>query len=610
MHETDDGRARAGALDPAHVSLDDLTPHNEYRDRTTRTILRRARLIRRSVAAQGFAFAGESMGAETDWLGRYVAVSTINGKSLIFADNRAYETVVGGRLVSDKLLTKQLLVQAGVRVPQGRVVESIEDALAFQREIGAAIVLKPRSAQKARGVSVNLSSPDEIAVAFAAANRYGQVLAEAHIGTATEYRGFASPDACHGVIRRIPPWVEGDGTRSIAELIDRKNALRQDNPATVNRPTPKDAQTIAHLAAQDLALSTVLAAGRRVVVREVSSVSIGGEPWQCLETAPAEVREIAVAAVAAVPSLAWGGVDIMVDEHGKAFVLEINVNASIGTVIYPLFGVSRPLNRVIYERRLENAPRTLDQDPQRLPLQEERAPLAGGRGVEDTALLSELLARAHAERGWRFESVGRELTKATTPSGEHIWLIGCGNADDLGIVYRAATRANLTRRFLARAGIPQPRSRVLFPLSRIGRLYIGLSPRPLIASRARGMWGASPTVISKTADIRANAARLRGKHLVQHYPSGRRLRVIATPTGPLAVTSSETVTPAQLELGTDLATRAVRAVPELRWASVDIVITDRGRALVEGLSKNPSFTPEDRLIAGSLDDVWTLILGR
>ena len=122
------------------------------------------------------------------------------------------------------------------------------------------------------------------------------------------------------------------------------------------------------------------------------------------------------------------------------------------------------------------------------------------------------------------------------------------------------------------------------------------------------MWGSHNLLVSSMAELNETLPKLKVKYLVQQHLTGTRMRVIATPTGPLAVTSSEPISAAQLPQGTDLATRAVRAIPELRWAAVDIVITKRGRALVEGLSLNPSFGPEDLLIAGSLDDVWPLIL--
>ena len=608
MNEQDNSATGAKVMNPADVSLDDLSPHNEYRDSTTRQILQRMRKSGQSVATQGYVLAGESLGATTHWLSNYVAVSSLNGKSLLFADNRAHETAVAGRLVSDKLLTKRLLENAGVSTPRGRIVENPDDAISFQRELGAAMVLKPRAAQKARGVSVNLTGPDEIRVAFDTAKRYGEVLAEAHIGNATEYRGFASPEACHGVIRRIPPWVEGDGEATISTLIDRRNATRQHNPATVNRPTPKDAQTIAYLEAQGLTLSTVLPKGRRVIVREVSSVSIGGEPWQCLETAPAEVREIAVAAAAALPGLSWGGVDIMVDENGKAYVLEINTNAAIGTVVYPLFGVPRPLNRIIYERRHENAPLTVVDEPTRITLHKQPITVTDAQRTEGRVVLSELLVDCHRDQGWTFEDVSRSLRVATSPAAEKIWLLQCASVFDLGIVYRIATRVTLARRMLTRAGIDQPRSRIVNPPSRLSRLYLRALRRPFVLARSRGMWGSHNLLVSSMAELNETLPKLKVKYLVQQHLTGTRMRVIATPTGPLAVTSSEPISAAQLPQGTDLATRAVRAIPELRWAAVDIVITKRGRALVEGLSLNPSFGPEDLLIAGSLDDVWPLIL--
>ena len=69
----------------------------------------------------------------------------------------------------DKDLTKTLLQSCGVPVPEGRLVESAEDAWEAAEDIGVPVVVKPSDGNHARGVFTNLMARAEIESAYAAA---------------------------------------------------------------------------------------------------------------------------------------------------------------------------------------------------------------------------------------------------------------------------------------------------------------------------------------------------------------------------------------------------------------------------------------------------------
>lgn len=85
-------------------------------------------------------------------------------------------------LACDKVLTKNLLAEAGLPVPRGRVVSSIQDAQAAVREMGGPVVLKPRHGNQGKGVILNLNDPREVETAFRIAQNYdSQLLVEEYI---------------------------------------------------------------------------------------------------------------------------------------------------------------------------------------------------------------------------------------------------------------------------------------------------------------------------------------------------------------------------------------------------------------------------------------------
>lgn len=73
---------------------------------------------------------------------------------------------IGEDIAQDKELTKKLLRQVGVPVPQGRVAQTADEACRIAREIGFPVVLKPRDANHGRGISFDLMTCEGITEAF------------------------------------------------------------------------------------------------------------------------------------------------------------------------------------------------------------------------------------------------------------------------------------------------------------------------------------------------------------------------------------------------------------------------------------------------------------
>ena len=97
---------------------------------------------------------------------------------------------------------------------------------------------------------------------------------------------------------------------------------------------------------------------------------------------------------------------------------------------------------------------------------------------------------------------------------------------------------------------------------------------------------------------------------VQSRPSGLRFRVLATQHKSWVVSTKHRRRPlsvAVVESASQVAVQAVRAIPELRWGAVDVVVPDGprqgqySRALVEGFVTELSYTVNDEVIAGNFD---------
>lgn len=100
---------------------------------------------------------------------------------------------------------------------------------------------------------------------------------------------------------------------------------------------------------------------------------------------------------------------------------------------------------------------------------------------------------------------------------------------------------------------------------------------------------------------------------VQSRPQGRHLRVLATPDGVSLITEKSPRGPLKAKEINEIsriAVSAVRAVPELRWAAVDLIFRRRGLftkqpehpVLVEGITLTPRYWQDDHVMAGNFDD--------
>lgn len=91
------------------------------------------------------------------------------------------------------------------------------------------------------------------------------------------YRVLATPDSLVSVIRRYPPFVDGNGRDTISQLIDAENAVRGTMGLypTIH-PIEKSAATVAYLSKQGKTLDTIPAEGERVFTFNRVALAPGG----------------------------------------------------------------------------------------------------------------------------------------------------------------------------------------------------------------------------------------------------------------------------------------------------------------------------------------------
>ena len=129
-------------------------------------------------------------------------------------------------IASDKDMTTRLLASAGLPVPKQETVRTADGAVAAARRIGYPVVVKPLDGNHGRGVCLDLRSDDEVRAGFVIAegeSRRGYVIVESFV-TGRDYRCLIVGGRMQAIAERVPAHVVGDGTHTVAELVEITNA--------------------------------------------------------------------------------------------------------------------------------------------------------------------------------------------------------------------------------------------------------------------------------------------------------------------------------------------------------------------------------------------------
>jgi len=223
----------------------------------------------------------------------------------------------------DKVLTRSIVMRAGIRTPAQAVVEN-EEALTEFLDRHGRIVVKPARGEQGRAVSVDVRTREAAHAAFRAARAVGdRVVAEAMIEGDDLRLIVIDKEVVAAAVRR-PPSVVGDAKTSIRELIERQSRRRE--AATGGESTiPCDAETERCVNSHGYDLETVLPLGETLVVRKTANLHTGGTIHDVTDEIHPLVRKAAIA-VADALDIPVTGIDFIVpDVSGSEYwMIEAN----------------------------------------------------------------------------------------------------------------------------------------------------------------------------------------------------------------------------------------------------------------------------------------------
>lgn len=209
------------------------------------------------------------------------------------------------------------------------------------------IIIKDATGSNSRGIFAFVKNSHEaLTIIKKELPHYRSMIAQ-NMVFGKEYRILVLGERVIAALEMVPPYVCGDGRSSVRKLI------RQKQKTTAQR-TILDTKLKYILKDQQVALGSVIPAGRIVYIKKNCCLAEGGETRDVTDSVHKEVSKICVAA-SKIVGKQLAGIDVICDDVAKKptrksfSILEINGKPDLYIHHYPTSGKSRNVVKRVIE---------------------------------------------------------------------------------------------------------------------------------------------------------------------------------------------------------------------------------------------------------------------
>ena len=323
---------------------------------------------------------------------------------------------IGVDIADDKKRTKRILQEAGVPVPRGETVVTLDGALEVADELGYPVVLKPLKGNHGRGITTNIETPDALRAAWGhATSVHPRVIVERFL-RGNDYRMLLVDHKLVAAARRDPARVTGDGRSTVRDLIDKLNEdpKRGEGHENVLTRVRVDDDTETMLERQGLALDSVPLHGDEVVLKSTANLSSGGTATDVTDEVHPQVRALCER-VSRIVNLDVMGIDIVaptlrrpLHESGGGIV-EVNAAPGLRMHVAPTHGKPRNVAGPIVDMLFPPG------KPATIPV----VMVTGTNGKTTTARLVSHILRMHGGRVGLTTTTGVEINEQPVLEGDY-----------------------------------------------------------------------------------------------------------------------------------------------------------------------------------------------
>lgn len=274
----------------------------------------------------------------------YLRMGSGRNAHMLYGTESTNTTSIARALSRDKVVANALLTKVGVPAANQRSARTEEDAISHANELGFPLVIKPLDGNMGRGVTIGVSSDAEVARAFARARKHSRDVVLETLIEGDEIRLLVVNGKLAAAVRRHPAQVHGDGSATVAQLVEIANRQPEremllTGRMAVMKPIQMDDEALELLAEQDLTPDAVPPKGQIVLLRRESNISRGGHPEDVTALIHPSIRRVAERA-AEVVGLDVCGVDFITTDLSKHWretggaICEVNSRPGINMHLY------------------------------------------------------------------------------------------------------------------------------------------------------------------------------------------------------------------------------------------------------------------------------------
>lgn len=251
-------------------------------------------------------------------------------------------------LACDKEETHQILEDLGLPVPRQLLARSERETIRAAERIGYPVVVKPFDGNHGRGVSINLTDREQVAVAYEQAKAHSRtVLIESFI-KGLDHRLLVINGELVAAAKRVPGHVVGDGRSTIEELVEITNSdpRRGVGHEKVLTRIEFDHQAERLMQQMGYDKQSVPEENEIVYLRSTANLSTGGTAVDVTDVIHPDNRAMAIRAAQAI-GLDVAGVDFLTDDITESYkttggaICEVNAAPGFRMHVAPSEGTPR-----------------------------------------------------------------------------------------------------------------------------------------------------------------------------------------------------------------------------------------------------------------------------
>ncbi|MFO8109081.1 MAG: cyanophycin synthetase, partial [Thermoplasmata archaeon] len=268
-------------------------------------------------------------------------------------------SAIATEIADEKERTKRILEEAGIPVPRGEAVKTLEEGLELAKDLGYPVAVKPNIGNHGRGISSRVEDSEEFKRAFKEAKRIHPLVVIEKYLTGADHRILVINGKFVAAARRDPPLITGDGRYTVKELIDELNRDPRRGIGHEKTLTKVDVDYMTKriLDQKDYSLNTILPVGEELYLKSTANLSSGGTAMDVTDYVHPKNRMMAER-ISDIIGLDIMGIDLIVPDLNKPIhgsgggIIEVNAAPGFRMHLDPFYGdkinVAKPVIDMLF----------------------------------------------------------------------------------------------------------------------------------------------------------------------------------------------------------------------------------------------------------------------